>query len=78
MVTLSFQPARHGTASPVGSPVDGDVEIGFGILDDHVPRAGKIDPDPAAFVLTPAGAVLVREADRDSVQLVASPAECEL
>ena len=77
IIALPLQPTRHRAAGPVGGPVDGDVQIGFGIVDDHARRTGKGDLDPAAFVLAPARAVLVRQTDRDLAQVVVGPAKRE-
>jgi hypothetical protein len=78
MVTLSLQPMRDGASSPIGSPGDGHIEIGFVILDHHVLCTGKSNPNTAAFVLAPTGPIFVRKADRDLAQVVTGPAEREL
>jgi hypothetical protein len=78
IIALSLQPPRHRTAGSVSGPVDGDVQIGFGIIDHDARGAAKGDLNSATLILAPARAVLVGQANRDLAQVLIGPTEREL
>jgi hypothetical protein len=71
---LPCQPAAYGTARTVGRAINGSVQIGLGIFDNHIGHVCQYDLDVAVFVDAAARAVYVRQTHNDTLNLVLSGA----
>jgi hypothetical protein len=65
MFALPRHLTRQRPAGSVGGAVDGDIEVGLGILDQHVGGAGNRHLDAAALVFSTARTIEIGETDRN-------------
>ena len=77
-VTPPRQLASQRVAGPAGRAVDGDVQVGIGLLDDDTPVVRQRDPDLATLVKPAARPVDVGKPHGDIADIVVRAIEREL
>ena len=78
MLAQTLQSARYRAVCTICGTVDGDIEIGLGVLDHHILAARKANLNLAALVAPAARPVDVRQSHGDFAHIMVGPAQGEL